>query len=599
MSSSLELSLEPPRLLAGDGLDDDLFARPARLQDLNLEDGREVLTRNDTTKSLNERLLRVWAERGDFSKVTKQSIRNPTTLDDDGDKGKEASEEDKDSRPTVEDVRRLQETMIHSLAVVRGELTTALDLLSVLSTPTDPPDVDINSIPLPQQTLTLVPTAVPPRPSSDPTTNPLAVLPLATSLNALKSSANAFFRASEELIPLDPAEQAALAISAPALARPRQQTRAPDPWRTILRLHAGSPRPLVPLGAMPGASLTGKGETRTARQVGVVYGCPEAREDFRRSAVARVGDLVEEVETRKTDTAAAKKSTRGRTLMLELETKAGTQRTAWTGESGADTDLVERILKDRSRSAFAEELFAQLISEARADASLRAELVLATKSEGDAVRMKGNGWQLRIAMVKELAPALAETASQCEMIFSLGPILRLLFLQTYAHRRSPRTVKPPRSLLASISALLDHRQRAETLTRIMDRQLDRARGAGVERVEVQDGGESAAGDGPAREVELLLKPGEGAFGGRKTLRIGRTHIYHVTHSYPLPTPKGSPATAGTLPVVSEPTLVFRMPGKAPIQVPSFRLLEQLLDEQVALAIEAEKPRKAEELAMEA
>lgn len=45
MSSDLSLSLEPPRLFAGDGLDDDLFARPARLQDLNLEDGREVLTR--------------------------------------------------------------------------------------------------------------------------------------------------------------------------------------------------------------------------------------------------------------------------------------------------------------------------------------------------------------------------------------------------------------------------------------------------------------------------------------------------------------------------------------------------------------------------
>jgi hypothetical protein len=40
-----------------------------------------------------------------------------------------------------------------------------------------------------------------------------------------------------------------------------------------------------------------------------------------------------------------------------------------------------------------------MISEAKADASLRAELVLATKTEGDAVRMKGNGWTLRIAMV--------------------------------------------------------------------------------------------------------------------------------------------------------------------------------------------------------
>lgn len=259
-------------------------------------------------------------------------------------------------------------------SVARGELSTALDLLSVLSAPTEPPDVDVNSIPLPQQTLTLIPTAVPPRPSADPATNPLAVLPLATSLDALKTSANAFFRASEELIPLDPAEQAALAASAPGLARPRQQTRAPDPWPTIMRLHATSPRPLVPLGAMPGASLTGKGETRTARQVGVVYGCPEAREDFRRSAVARVGDLVdEEVEARSSATATgeakakakAKPSPRGgRTLLLELETKGGgVQRTAWVDEPGAteaDADPVERILTSRARSAFAEELFAQV-----------------------------------------------------------------------------------------------------------------------------------------------------------------------------------------------------------------------------------------------
>lgn len=244
-------------------------------------------------------------------------------------------------------------------------------MLSVLSAPTDPPDVDVNSIPLPQQTLTLVPTAVPPRPSADPATNPLAVLPLATSLEALKTSANAFFRASEELLPLDPAEQAALAASAPGLARPRQQTRAPDPWPTIMRLHAESPRPLVPLGAMPGASLTGKGETRTARQVGVVYGCPEAREDFRRTAVARVGDLVvDEVEGRSAATATgegeAKPPPRGaRTLLLELETKGGgVQRTAWVDDpttvAEVESDPIERILKSRARSAFAEEMFAQV-----------------------------------------------------------------------------------------------------------------------------------------------------------------------------------------------------------------------------------------------
>jgi hypothetical protein len=47
-----------------------------------------------------------------------------------------------------------------------------------------------------------------------------------------------------------------------------------------------------------------------------------------------------------------------------------------------------------------------------------------------------------------------------------------------------------------------------------------------------------------------------------------------------------------LPIASEPSLVLRMPGKAPIQVPSFRLLEQLLGEQVTLAIEAAKAAEA-------
>ena len=269
-------------------------------------------------------------------------------------------------------------------------------MLSVLSAPTDPPDVDVNSIPLPQQTLTLVPTAVPPRPSADPSTNPLAVLPLATSLDALKTSANAFFRASEELIPLDPAEQQAAALaaaSAPGLARPRQQTRAPDPWPTIMRLHATSPRPLVPLGAMPGASLTGKGETRTARQVGVVYGCPEAREDFRRSSVARVGDLVlEEEEARSAATATGEAKAKakpppraGRTLLLELETNGGgVQRTAWVDEPGTaaemEIDPIERILKSRARSAFAEEMFAQV----------RRGLVRASSTHADASRPPGH-----------------------------------------------------------------------------------------------------------------------------------------------------------------------------------------------------------------
>lgn len=58
--------------------------------------------------------MRLWAERGDFSKVTEDSIKHPPTSDADKDAGD--ATEDKDGRPAVEDVRKLQETMLHSLA---------------------------------------------------------------------------------------------------------------------------------------------------------------------------------------------------------------------------------------------------------------------------------------------------------------------------------------------------------------------------------------------------------------------------------------------------------------------------------------------------
>jgi len=45
MSSSTQLSLEPLQPFAGDGHDSDLFARPARLHEVRLDDGREVFTR--------------------------------------------------------------------------------------------------------------------------------------------------------------------------------------------------------------------------------------------------------------------------------------------------------------------------------------------------------------------------------------------------------------------------------------------------------------------------------------------------------------------------------------------------------------------------
>lgn len=339
---------------------------------------RARLSSEDPKKSLAERLQRVWAERGDFSLLTADSIRNPDSDDTSKQDGEDA---DEDARPSVEDMRALQETMIHSLAcasttlplrnptceahsssrahsLARGELTTALDLLSVLSPPRDPPDVDVNAIPLPQQTLTFVPTAPPPIASSDPSTNPLAALPLASTLSALKSSANAFFRASEELIPLDEAELAAAAaaqsIPTSSPSKPRPRTRAPDPWPTILRLHASSARTLVPLGAGKGASLSGKGEARLAREVGVFFGAHEARPEFRRAAVARVGELLGEGVERRM----------GRKLVVQFEAGETRESVVWGPEAVRDgageEEKVEAVLQARAKSAFAEELLAQV-----------------------------------------------------------------------------------------------------------------------------------------------------------------------------------------------------------------------------------------------
>lgn len=76
--------------------------------------------------------MRLWAERGDFSRVTEDSIRNPAP---EGDKGAEKDGEDgqSDGRPAVEDIRKLQETMIYSLACVRCIGMVQRLLLSLMS----------------------------------------------------------------------------------------------------------------------------------------------------------------------------------------------------------------------------------------------------------------------------------------------------------------------------------------------------------------------------------------------------------------------------------------------------------------------------------
>ncbi|GJN87967.1 hypothetical protein Rhopal_000922-T1 [Rhodotorula paludigena] len=564
MATTTQLSLEPVRPVAGDGLDSDLFARPARLHDVVLEDGREVFTREDPKKSLAERLQRVWAERGDFSLLTADSIRNPDSDDTSKQDGEDA---DEDARPSVEDMRALQETMIHSLALARGELTTALDLLSVLSPPRDPPDVDVNAIPLPQQTLTFVPTAPPPIASSDPSTNPLAALPLASTLSALKSSANAFFRARTCRRRGRSLQRDLLTLEAPSA-----HARAPDPWPTILRLHASSARTLVPLGAGKGASLSGKGEARLAREVGVFFGAHEARPEFRRAAVARVGELLGEGVERRT----------GRKLVVQFEAGETRETVVWgpetVREGAGEEEKVEAVLQARAKSAFAEELFAQLTREARADGSLQAQLQLGSRTEGDTIHMTGRGWTLRLTMTTA-SPAVSATA---RIAGPVAAILRLLFVQEYAMRRS--SSKSDKPILATVSAYLSYSRRVSSLSALLDRLRAHVEEQGVE-AKVEHGREERG------EADELLKVLEGGsvLGGRATLRVGKSRVYNILHTYPLPSSSPSPAAA--IFGAPQPTLTLRMPGKAPVAVPSLVQLETFLSEQVMVACRAERAQR--------
>ncbi|GAA5915238.1 hypothetical protein JCM5296_005905 [Sporobolomyces johnsonii] len=569
--------------------------------------------------------MRVWAERGDYSLVTEESIRNPPPQAKDDDKVQ-------DGRPSSEDMRKLQQDMLTNLSsvtvlpshqfqsdpltcsIARGELSTALDLLNVLSPATDPPQVDPSTLPLPHGTLTLVPHAVPPPPSSDPSLNPLAALPLATSLDALKSSATAFFRASEDLIPttgpeedddpnpqVDASSPPPSSSSKPAARRPRSRAPRPDPWPTILRLHATSARTLVPLGAAKGATLTGKGEARIARQVGVFYGCEEAKAEYRRAAVARVGELVgEEVDRRG-----------GRRMVVEVEVvkERRTDRVVWDEREGEDEggDPVEKVLRARGRSAFAEELFAQVTVEARADPALKAQLKLGTRSEGDSIEMTGSNWVIRLTMVAPGSPKLSSPppspppSSPASLI---SPLLRLLFLQTYASRRSPSQSPSPRPLLATVSALITYFDRLHALEGVLERAKTRVEDEGLEEVEVElwSGSRRVEGDGVGTRAEDVVKVLEGAgeLGGRAMLRIGKTHAFHIFHSLPLPPALSSSSSSSSIPssasgpsAARTPLLALRVPSKpAPIAIPSMRHLEEFLAEQVAVVVRGLREDKA-------
>lgn len=222
--------------------------------------------------------------------------------------------------------------------LARQELSTALDLISVVTPLTDPPTINPESLPLPAQTLTIVPSIPPPAPSSDPAVNPLANLPLATSIASIQSSANAFFAASENLLPSP--------SPSPSEPTKRAPSKPPSLWPTLLHLRSTTPHTLLPLGTGPGASLSGKGEVRAAREVGVFFGCEEAKEGFRRGSVARVRELV----------GGEEGGMKGRMLVVKVKMDGVEDRVVWKGAQGVKG--VEATLEARARSAFAEELFA-------------------------------------------------------------------------------------------------------------------------------------------------------------------------------------------------------------------------------------------------
>ncbi|GAA5963777.1 hypothetical protein JCM3765_006849 [Sporobolomyces pararoseus] len=639
MSGQQHVSLEPLPIFANDGKDSDLFAKPPRLQDVNLEDGSEVYTRNDPEKSLQERLMKVWAERGDYSLVTAESIKNAQPEDADKDK----MEQDPQGRPFPEEMRKFAETMLNNLTVARGELSTALDLLNVLSPATDPPNVDINTIPLPHETLTLVPTSVPPPPSfSDPSQNPIAGLPLAESLETLKLNAKLFFNASEDLIPLDdgadgneneePVSQplaeaipTTTSSSAAPTRRRRTLTKSPDPWPTIFHLHSSVPsRSLIPLGALPGATLTGKNETRSARQVGVFYGFEEAGRDFRRASVAGIREVVSPDVERGG----------GRKLCLELCEVGGEgriEREVWDdrrdeAERQSDAtaehdDGVDGILKRRNRSAFAEELFANLIKEAKDDVNLGAQYSMGNLTRSDSIEMKSiGGWQLKLSMISPTSKLSSTSQTPKNTPISLlSPLLRLLFLHEYSSRRQRpdqrSTASKTRPLLATLSTFLQYVDRIDTLKSILRRvesnvttnETQNGNKQQGKQVHVETGlwsGERklnlnrknvsfdeeesvATVKELSEDVLSIIRGEENQLGGRALIRLNQKFTFHILFSLPLPNTPSS--TEPSFPSSSlnsnssnrQPLLTLRSPGKTqPVVIPSMRHLEDFLASEV-------------------
>lgn len=338
----LESSRVPLQLLHGaQGGAQDPFARRARLLDID-ESGRPVLdTGGDGRKSLAQRFMRVVAERGDFSALSSSKLSATGGAI----KAQDAEREDVGDDETAiapEQVNELQQTLQQQLEAARSELTTGLDLLSVLMPLTDPPTVDVDSLPLPPETLKLELV----HKASQSTSGQAQVdahdarLTLATSLSSTKLVAQSLFRAADPLFDELGAE-----------------SKRSTAWERVIRLRHTTFYDLLPLGASAGASFSGQPDL-VARDLGVFVGCQESREGFRRRAIVRMSDLVDFDDDRKAD---GLRKRRHRKLVASVVLD-GTEehRAAWTPSrrdddvSSSTTDRVQT----EAREAFAEELFA-------------------------------------------------------------------------------------------------------------------------------------------------------------------------------------------------------------------------------------------------
>lgn len=172
--------------------------------------------------------------------------------------------------------------------------------------------------------------------------------------------------------------------------------------------------------------MTGKGEGRSARQVGVFYGFQEAGSQFRRASVAAIGELVHPDVERGG----------GRKLCIELEG----ERVVWEDPTEEDGG-VEGILKRRNRSAFAEELFAKLVGEVKGDATLRAKYKVGNQVTGESIEVTlSNGESFTISMVRLFFSFSCRSYLTC-----------LVFLRLRRRRKSQAPRPPlPRQSLSSL-----------------------------------------------------------------------------------------------------------------------------------------------------